>query len=90
MSNIGIACNATNTAFEVSFEITGGDAGTYTVLPLGSGTLTGGSFVSNPIAAGGTYSFQVTDINGCAVIVVEDPSPVICNCSSAVGQMDLA
>ncbi|MBK6621751.1 MAG: hypothetical protein IPG32_13055 [Saprospirales bacterium] len=90
VSNIGIACNATNTAFEVSFEITGGDAGTYTVLPLGSGTLTGGSFVSNPIAAGGTYSFQVTDINGCAVIVVEDPSPVICNCSSAVGQMDLA
>ncbi|MBK7336731.1 MAG: gliding motility-associated C-terminal domain-containing protein [Saprospirales bacterium] len=46
--------------------------------------------MSNPIAAGGTYSFQVTDINGCAVIVVEDPSPVICNCSSAVGQMDLA
>jgi len=57
VSNIGVACNSTSTAFTVSFEISGGDGTTYTVLPAGSGTLTAGSpweFVSDPIAAGNT------------------------------------
>ncbi|MBK8490525.1 MAG: hypothetical protein IPL49_06335 [Saprospirales bacterium] len=88
VANVGTACNSTNTEFVVSFEISGGDAATYTVLPLGSGTITPGSpaeFLSNPIAAGSTYAFQVTDINGCVVIDVESLQPVDCDCTTAVG-----
>ncbi|MCB9285482.1 MAG: gliding motility-associated C-terminal domain-containing protein [Lewinellaceae bacterium] len=92
VTNVATACNSTNTQFVVSFEISGGDGTTYTVLPVGSGTLTGSNpamFESNPIAAGSTYSFQVADINSCNVINVQTTEPVDCACTSGVGEMDL-
>jgi gliding motility-associated-like protein len=92
VSNVGVACNSTNTAYVVTFEISEGDPASYTVTPAGSGTITPGSpalFESDPIAAGNPYSFQVTDANGCTVITVASAGPVNCDCTTAVGEMDL-
>lgn len=85
VNNVSTSCNDTGDAFEVSFEISGGDAGSYEVLPAGSGTLTGNVFVSNLIPENSTYSFQVTDANACDTILVETSNPVECACLSMAG-----
>ena len=91
VDNVNTDCNATSTAFTVTFEISGGDAGSYEVLPAGSGAITPGTpaiFTSNEIPTGSTYSFQVTDANGCDTITVSTGTPVICDCTTEVGEMD--
>lgn len=90
VANVSTDCNATSTGFTVTFEITGSDAGSYEVLPAGSGTLTPGTpaiFTSNLIASPATYSFEVTDANGCDTILVDTQVPVQCVCSTVVGTM---
>ena len=90
VSNVGDACNATSTAYTVTFEINGGDPGTYQVLPAGSGAITPGTpaiFTSNEVPAGTTYTFQVTDGNACDTVTVT--GMVICDCTTDVGTMDL-
>ncbi|MBK7410841.1 MAG: hypothetical protein IPJ40_23950 [Saprospirales bacterium] len=48
MSNIQVTCNPTNTGYTVSFTISRGDPGSYTVDSSGAG-ITGGVFtVRNP------------------------------------------
>ena len=90
VDNVSTDCNATSTAFTVTFEISGGDAGSYQVLPAGSGVITPGTpavFTSNEIPSPATYSFQVFDANGCDTILVETQVPVQCLCNTAVGDM---
>ncbi len=92
VDNVNTACNTTSTAFTVSFNISGGDAASYQVLPAGSGTITPGNpvvFVSNEIPAGNTYAFQVFDANACDTIDVSTLIPVDCDCTTSVGEMDL-
>ncbi|MCC6723160.1 MAG: gliding motility-associated C-terminal domain-containing protein [Saprospiraceae bacterium] len=86
VSNVVVECNATNTSYTVSFDITGGDAGSYSVLPAGN--LASGHFVSNPIPTGAGYSFVATDANFCNPINVADPI-VVCDCDTKVGVMEL-
>jgi gliding motility-associated-like protein len=60
-------CQTGGQFYIVSFEISGGDASSYTVSGL-NGTLTPGNpaiFVSDPIAQGTAYNFTVSDINAC-------------------------
>jgi hypothetical protein len=86
VDNISTTCNATNTEYTVTFEITGGVT-PYSVTPAGA-SVVGGIFTSNPIPTGSGYNFVVTDINNCAPVTVQDPI-VVCNCDTEVGQMGL-
>ncbi|MBR9923002.1 MAG: T9SS type B sorting domain-containing protein [Bacteroidetes bacterium] len=78
------SCDILNLNYTVTFEISGGLA-PYTVSG-DAGTLTGSTFVSDPIAAGTSYSFSVTDANGCGPFLVE--GTVDCPCTTDVGTMD--
>ena len=89
VSNIAENCNATGDAFEIVFEITGGDPSTYSVTG-GAGSISPSApyiFTSSPIAAGMGYNFDVSDGAGCNTVNVTAPE-VICNCGTAVGTMD--
>ncbi|RMG77476.1 MAG: gliding motility-associated C-terminal domain-containing protein [Bacteroidetes bacterium] len=95
VSNISTTCNATNTGFTVSFQISGGDSTSYAVTSnvFGvGGTISSSSpfiFVSDEIPSGDGYSFVVNDANNCAPVTIED-DVVICNCTTSVGDMDQA
>ncbi len=89
VSNIQENCDATNTMYTVTFEISGGDPATYTVNGSAAG-ISGGPpyvFTSTSLASGTGYSFSVADANGCDTILVAS-SIVVCNCTSSVGTME--
>jgi len=92
VSAIATSCNATNTGYTVSFEISGGDPASYSVTSNVAGiggtlsTTTPYIYVSDEIPNGDGYSFVVNDANNCAPVTVEDPS-VECNCATKVGNM---
>lgn len=79
-------CNLLDFTFTVSFTITGGQM-PYMVTGLYGGTLTGDSFISDPIPNLTGYSFEVYDANGCGPLLVE--GQVECVCTTDAGQMDL-
>ncbi len=91
IGNIQTTCDNTSTYYTVSFEISGGDPSSYTVVP-NTGTLdtttTPAVFTSTPIASGSGYSFLVFDANMCDSIVVAD-NQVLCNCLTSAGTIDL-
>ena len=90
LSALQESCNPTNTEYTVSFEISGGDAATYEVLPAGAGTITGANpavFTSNPIASGDLYTFTVRDASGCFQPQVSDDPR--CDCETDAGTMTL-
>ncbi|MBI5916328.1 MAG: gliding motility-associated C-terminal domain-containing protein [Bacteroidetes bacterium] len=87
VSGISADCDVLNVNFTVIFTINGGDPASYSVTPL-NGTLSGNVFTSNPIPSGSGYSFVVNDANNCNPVTVAD-NAVICNCATAVGDMDL-
>ncbi|NND93284.1 MAG: hypothetical protein HKN45_00345 [Flavobacteriales bacterium] len=63
-----IECINTNTEYILSFDITGGDIGSYSV--DGGGTLIGNLFTSEPIPTGYGYNFSLSDINDCSPLIV--------------------
>lgn len=79
-------CSADATTYTLSFPISGGDMGSYTVSPAGSGTITGGIFTSNDILSGDSYTFTVTDANGCSSSVVTGAET--CECVTEIGVLD--
>ncbi len=87
VTNITFECNATNTAYQVQFEITGGDPSTYMVSG-DPGTLDNATntFTSDFINSGVAYSFQVTDSNNCGLIPMN--GNFACDCTSNAGAMD--
>ncbi len=87
ISNFDITCDGTNTLYTVSFDIVGGDPGSYSVTGS-SGTLSGGSpfsFVSDPIPAGNPYDFLLDDANQCLPQQVS--GSFSCLCSTDAGSM---
>lgn len=86
VNNFQIVCNSTNTAYQVQFEISGGNPAQY-VVNGGSGTLDGPTriFTSDPINSGDAYNFSVSDGNPCGPI--ELIGDHVCECSSQVGSM---
>lgn len=76
-------CNSTNTQYSVSFSTTGG-AAPYTVSSL-NGSFTGNTFTSSLITNNTTYTFIVTDANGCATPVFSGVEH--CNCATDAGAM---
>jgi len=79
------ACNQQNTTYTVTFDINGGNPAGYAVTG-GSGTLTGNTFVSDPIPSGNTYSFEATD-NTCGPNVMVS-GDYTCSCVTTVGTME--
>ncbi len=65
-------CNGTNTQYQVSFEITGGDPTSYGVLPVGGNIASTAPYIytSDWIASGQAYSYQVFDIHQCDTLVM--------------------
>lgn len=76
-------CDGTNQNFTVSFPVSGGTA-PYTIP---GGTVTGGVFTSAPIPNGQSYTFTVTDANGCVSVAVAGSFD--CACATDAGQMSL-
>ncbi|HZV70242.1 MAG TPA: gliding motility-associated C-terminal domain-containing protein [Saprospiraceae bacterium] len=83
-SNLVENCNLVNQTYTVTFTITGGNPGTYTVngMPVGS------SFTSSPIASGTGYVFNLNDGNNCGPVVIS--GSVDCNCATTAGTMNFA
>ena len=86
ITNIVESCDASFTMYTVSFEIAGGDSGTYNVSG-GPGTLSGNIFTSDLIASGTSYNFNITDNSGCPVQTVTGSQN--CSCSTDAGQMNI-
>ncbi|MFN3917255.1 MAG: PKD domain-containing protein [Flavobacteriales bacterium] len=90
VANITTTCNNTNTAYQVSFEINGGDPATYNVVvnsPLGiSGTFTGNTWTSDLITSGASFDFSVDDANSCGPVVVT--GQFTCACTTDAGSMN--
>ena len=77
-----ISCDEDGAFFTVAFEITGGDAANYAV--AGGGTLTGNTFVSDPIPNESSYSFEITDGTGCPPVSVADVYVCLCTADITV------
>ncbi|MFQ5447301.1 MAG: gliding motility-associated C-terminal domain-containing protein, partial [Saprospiraceae bacterium] len=82
--NITEACDIATFTYVVNFEIIGGDAATYSVTPA-TGTIANGTFTSDPIPSGQTYTFQVDDANGCGPTEVSGMQ--VCQCNTDAGTM---
>lgn len=76
-------CNNTNTAFSVALQISGGTP----PYRVNGAPIVGNTFVSTEFDSGNTYQFTLTDGAGCAAPILVDS--FVCNCTSAVGNMDL-
>lgn len=77
-------CNLVNQTYTVTFTITGGSPGTYTV----NGNPVGSTFTSSPIASGTGYVFNLNDGNNCGPVVIS--GLVDCNCATSSGTMNFA
>ncbi|MEZ4955660.1 MAG: T9SS type A sorting domain-containing protein [Saprospiraceae bacterium] len=85
-TNLTEECDQTSQNFIVSFEIIGGDPGTYQVTPP-NGFLTGNVFTSDPIPSNSSYTFAVDDANGCGPAIVSGGHS--CGCLTQAGVMEL-
>lgn len=84
LTTLNEICNGTNTEFVVTFTATNGQA-PYAVSGL-SGSFAGNVFTSLPIANNSSYSFVLSDANGC-----ESPSVSgahNCDCATDAGTME--
>jgi gliding motility-associated-like protein len=83
--NITETCNPTATKYVVTFDITGGDAASYSVTG-GLGTLTGSTFTSDSILQGAPYSFNLDDMFACGPRVINGIKA--CACATDAGTMN--
>lgn len=81
-------CEQTNSAFQVSFEITGGDPSTYQITG-GTGTLDPATniFTSALLPSGANYLYEISDNGSCDSYIVEGDH--VCPCTSNAGTMAL-
>lgn len=79
-------CNNTNTQYVLTFSVTGGTA-PFNVGGL-AGSFTGNIFTSLPIPSGGSYTFTLSDANGCNGGAFSGTHN--CACATDAGTMQLA
>jgi len=82
-SGLTETCNGTNTAYTVSFNVSGGTS-PYTVTGV-SGSFTGSTYTSNNITSGVSYNITVTDNNGCSAPIISGVQN--CSCTTNSGTM---
>ncbi|MEM1319819.1 MAG: gliding motility-associated C-terminal domain-containing protein [Bacteroidota bacterium] len=80
VNNISTNCNTDNTFYTLSFEVSGGDPGTYQFAGAGiSGSFANGIFTSDPIPGGQAYSMGISDGQGCAPVQIQGDPGCVCN-----------
>ncbi len=90
ISNFNINCNATNTEYTVTFEISGGDQGSYDISG-DPGNISPNApyiFTSNPLSSGAAYFFFISDANDCSPTSLS--GSFSCDCSTNAGTMNPA
>ncbi|HJW29538.1 MAG TPA: gliding motility-associated C-terminal domain-containing protein, partial [Saprospiraceae bacterium] len=90
VTNLTITCDSLATAYIVTFNITGGDPSTYSVMGAAGGNLIPGnpySFVSQSVPSGGGYNFTVDDGNHCSPTNLT--GSYSCLCATNAGAMDI-
>ena len=84
--NIQFECDATNTQYRVTFEVTGGVPSSYTFSgDPGTYDMMTGIFTSDWYPHGNTYTFNLDDGNGCGPTVVTGDH--VCDCTTNAGSM---
>lgn len=83
-------CNANSDAYSVSFPVSDGNGGPYSVNVVDPAGLTGGGFMGNTytsgfIPSGQNYTFEVDDANGCGPVILTGSH--VCPCLSNAGLM---
>lgn len=81
LTNLARDCDAANENYTVTLTLSGGLA-PYTV---NAQPIAGNIFVSNPIPNGASYTFDITDANGCTMAPVT--GLFSCNCTTHAGTM---
>ncbi len=77
-----ITCDGTNQNYTVTFPVTGGTA-PYTIP---GGSIANGIFSSDPVPNGQSYTYSITDSNGCVSTLIT--GVFNCNCATNAGSMD--
>jgi len=88
VSGLDFNCNGDNSAYTVTFTISGGDPATYSVTGAIPGTLTTSPpyvFTSNAIPTGNAYNWTVNDGNNCDPITLTGNHS--CACTTEAGTM---
>jgi subtilisin-like proprotein convertase family protein len=80
-NNISFDCQGSTSSYVVSFNISGGDPTTYSVNNQPAGL----SYTSAPVPSASTYTFQVSDANGCGPVVLSGDFD--CSCATFSGTM---
>jgi hypothetical protein len=80
---VSLVCDGNNQNYTVSFPVSGGTP-PYTAA---GGTINAGVFTSNPVPSLQTYSFFITDANGCISGTITGSFD--CNCITEAGLMNL-
>ncbi len=78
INDFAIVCDNLGAFFVVSFTISGGDPANY-VVNGNPGTLTGNSFVSEPMISGLPYLFEISDGSGCPPVTLT--ATEYCSCT---------
>lgn len=83
-----LVCNSINTGYRVYITMSGGDQPSYAINGSSTG-ITANKFISAQIPGGNTYTFTLTDKNGCL------PTPTVsgskkCDCVTDAGTMQSA
>ncbi len=78
--------NVLNTAFEISFEITGGDSTSYLVLGI-AGTIENSVFTSESLPCNTNYQFSIQDNFTCQIIEISGFNE--CPCTTDAGTMEV-
>jgi subtilisin-like proprotein convertase family protein len=85
ITGITHTCDGANENYTLNFLITGGTP-VYTTSGSPAGTSGDSTFVSDPIPNGGTYSYVVTDDEGCISAPLN--GAFSCDCATDAGQMN--
>ncbi len=83
-NSVVLSCNNINTAYTVTFNVTGGDAASYTVNGV---PFNGTTYTSTPITSGQPYDFRILDKNACLEVAVTGTN--VCPCVTKAGTMTL-
>lgn len=89
LSNAATACTADQNNYTLTFDVAGGDPGSYAIAGGNvTGSFAAGVFTSDPIPEGTDYTITVTDVNDCDPQTITGTSPT-CDCA-ATGTLSLA
>lgn len=85
VSTATVTCDGSNANYTVEFDISGGDASSYTV-DGSAANITSSHFTSSAIASGSSYSFTVNDANNCSPVVVSGTKTcgIACNATADI------